>query len=165
MLQELQAYLWQVSTSGGTYTPLTNGSPYLGVNTATLNINPAAIGLTGYKYECILSNAANSATTTTATLTVNGLPTVNATLNVSVINATLGLSTYQWYSGSGKLSGATTDSYSPNVTGNYFVVVTNNTNCSNTSNSVSFTAPPSTLKITSLTATNDTICTLQVQPH
>jgi len=46
-------YAWQVSTNGGsTFTNLTNTSPYSGVGTPTLTINPAALGLNGYRYRC-----------------------------------------------------------------------------------------------------------------
>ncbi|MDP1622831.1 MAG: cohesin domain-containing protein [Bacteroidales bacterium] len=49
-------YLWQVSTDGGTnWMNLTNSSPYSGVTTSTLTINPASTGMNGYQYRCKVS--------------------------------------------------------------------------------------------------------------
>jgi len=49
-------YTWQVSTNGGsTWTSLTNTSPYSGVFTATLTINPAALAMNGYLYRCYVT--------------------------------------------------------------------------------------------------------------
>ncbi|MHC1776589.1 MAG: beta strand repeat-containing protein [Lentimicrobium sp.] len=50
------SYIWQVSTNGGaSWTNLTNVSPYSGVSTATLSINPAALSMNGYRYHCIVA--------------------------------------------------------------------------------------------------------------
>jgi hypothetical protein len=49
-------YLWQVSTDGGdNWSNLSNGSPYSGVTTATLTVNPVGVGLNGYKYRCYVT--------------------------------------------------------------------------------------------------------------
>lgn len=49
-------YQWQVSTNGGgSFSNLTNGSPYTGVTTATMTINPANLTLNGYRYRCYVT--------------------------------------------------------------------------------------------------------------
>ena len=65
-------YLWQLSTNGGaTWSNLTGVSPYSGVNSATLAINPAATGMNGYRYRCIVSGTCPpSDTTNSVQLTV-----------------------------------------------------------------------------------------------
>ncbi len=66
------SYRWQVSTNGGTiWTNLNNGSPYSGVTTATLTVNPAATGMNGYKYHCVVSGTCPPTdTSAAASLTV-----------------------------------------------------------------------------------------------
>ncbi|PIB39508.1 C-type lectin domain-containing protein [Maribacter sp. 4G9] len=56
-------YQWQVSTNGGaSYTDLTNGNGYIGVQTANLQILGAAVDLqkNGYRYRVLVSNSAAS---------------------------------------------------------------------------------------------------------
>jgi hypothetical protein len=49
-------YQWQVSTNGGgSFTNLTNTSPYSGITTATMTINPANLTLNGFRYRCYVS--------------------------------------------------------------------------------------------------------------
>jgi len=67
------SYNWQVSTNGGaSYSALTNYTPYSGVNTANLSINPASTGQNGYKYRCYITGTCtpyvySEATTLTVT--------------------------------------------------------------------------------------------------
>jgi hypothetical protein len=65
-------YSWQLSTNNGTtWSNLTGVSPYSGVNSATLTINPAATGMNGYRYRCIVSGTCPpSDTTNSVQLTV-----------------------------------------------------------------------------------------------
>jgi hypothetical protein len=93
-------YLWQVSTDGGSgWTNLSNSSPYSGVTTATLTINPASQGMNGYLYRCYVSgtctpyvhsNAALLTVTAPAIYTTAGGITNscsgNLTIPVSVVN-------------------------------------------------------------------------------
>ncbi|MFZ1785937.1 MAG: reprolysin-like metallopeptidase [Ferruginibacter sp.] len=79
-------YQWQVNTSGctgGTWTNIANGGSYSGATTATLNISPVLITMSGYGYRCVLGgtcapfgieNISNC-----ATLSVNPLPVVAIT--------------------------------------------------------------------------------------
>jgi len=64
---------WQVSTNGGlSYTNLTNGNGYSGVNSDTLTVSGTTTSQNGYLYRAVFSNASNlTATTTAAELTVN----------------------------------------------------------------------------------------------
>ncbi len=87
-------YQWQVSTNGGgTYTNLTNSSPYSGALGATLTINPAAANLNGNWYRCyvtgtcspfVYSDPAVLTVTQLPVYTVAGSVTNSCTGNVSV---------------------------------------------------------------------------------
>ena len=57
---------WQVSTSGGAFTNVS------GATSTTLSIAVTAGAMNGNKYQAVFTNAAGSATTTAATLTVTG---------------------------------------------------------------------------------------------
>jgi DNA-binding beta-propeller fold protein YncE/PKD repeat protein len=60
-------FQWQVSADGGTtWTPLSNNAPYSGVTSATLTVNGA---ISGYEYECVVTNTYGSATSNPAMLT------------------------------------------------------------------------------------------------
>ena len=65
-------YLWQVTTNGGlNWSNLTNVTPYSGVTSSTLTINPASTGMNGYSYHCIVSGTCTpSVTSNDAQLTV-----------------------------------------------------------------------------------------------
>jgi uncharacterized repeat protein (TIGR01451 family) len=64
---------WQVN-SAGTWTNLTNASPYSGVTTTTLTISSPTVSLNGNQYRAVFTNTcggSSSANSTPATLTVN----------------------------------------------------------------------------------------------
>ncbi|MBS1683509.1 MAG: cadherin-like beta sandwich domain-containing protein [Bacteroidetes bacterium] len=65
-------YQWQYNDGTG-WANLSNGSPYSGVTSASLVINPTALSMSGYQYRCIVSGTApcTSATSSAATLTVS----------------------------------------------------------------------------------------------
>ena len=145
-------YQWQAS-SGGTFANLTNGGVYSGATSAALSITGATAGMSGTRYQVVVTgNVAPAVTSSAATLTVNTAPVItaqptNATVpaggNASfTVTATgTGLS-YQWQASSGGAfanltsggvhSGAT--SATLNITGatagmsgtHYQVVVTGN---------------------------------------
>jgi hypothetical protein len=79
------AYSWQVSTNGGgIWTPLINGSPYSGVTTANLAINPATVAMSGNLYRCIVSGTCSPAVVSEdAQLTVT-----HAAITTSISNIT-----------------------------------------------------------------------------
>ena len=65
------SYRWMVSASGGTsWSALADGGGVAGSGTQTLTLTGVALGLSGNQYECVVTNSVNSATTTSAVLTV-----------------------------------------------------------------------------------------------
>ena len=67
-------FLWQVSTDGGSnWTNLANNATYSGVTTTGLNVL-SHIGLNGYRYRCVATNAFGSVTSNGALLTVTAPP-------------------------------------------------------------------------------------------
>jgi subtilisin-like proprotein convertase family protein len=162
-------YQWQESTNAGvTWTNLSNGTPYAGVNTATLTINPAAAAMNNNLYRCVISGtcspAANSAS---AKLTVKALPVVTvsptaACGGIAGINGTLltgsGADSYTWGPLAGLYTNATTTTAytgtatatvyaAPTVFTTYTVTGTNSTTgCSNTATAlINYTPPAPTI--------------------
>ncbi len=100
-------------------------------------------------YKVVVSNGSCSAAATPTTVTVNNIPTANATpagtttfcAGSSVMlmaNSGTGY-TYQWYNGTTAISGATNISYTASNAGNYQVVVSAGASCSATSTSIPVT--------------------------
>ncbi|GGD82557.1 hypothetical protein GCM10011514_53270 [Emticicia aquatilis] len=79
------SYQWQVSVNNGSFTNLTNTSPYSGITSPTLNISNTT-GLNGNQYRCVATNTQGSVNSNPATLTVSSPP--NAT-SVSVNNTSI----------------------------------------------------------------------------
>jgi hypothetical protein len=107
-----------------------------------------------YSVTLVASNATGSDTVVkTNYITVNVLPTASitsgGTLNFCtggsvLLSANMGAGlTYQWKKGVNNLSGATGSTYIAMVSGSYKVVVTNQSGCSRTSNTLVVTGPPS----------------------
>jgi len=101
-------YQWQESTNGGgTWNNLTNVAPYSNVTTATLSINPTALGMNNYQYRCIVTGScAPAATSNAAILTVGAAMAItvqpvnaaacvgqNASFSITTSGTVLG---YQW---------------------------------------------------------------------
>ena len=72
-------YQWQVNSGSG-FNNLVNGAPYANVNSNTLNITAASLGLNGNIYRCVISGGpCGNVNTNNATLTVNAfVPTGTA---------------------------------------------------------------------------------------
>jgi len=101
-------YQWQLNTASG-WVNLTNGGLYSGANSATLTLSNITIPLSGYQFRCLLSSTgcpSAISTSSTATLTVQALPTlvgqpssqticVGSGTSFSVSASGTGL-TYQW---------------------------------------------------------------------
>jgi hypothetical protein len=70
-------YQWQVNMGAG-FSNLTNLSPYSGVNTATLTVNPVATNMNGKPFRCIINGQCNplADTSNLAYIVVNSAPTV-----------------------------------------------------------------------------------------
>jgi N-acetylmuramoyl-L-alanine amidase/CARDB len=64
-------YQWQVNNGTG-WNNLSNASPYGGVTSTSLSINPTNAGMNGYQYRCVVTSSCttNSAVSATAILTV-----------------------------------------------------------------------------------------------
>jgi Immunoglobulin I-set domain len=73
---------WQVSAGGGAFTNLA------GATATTLSIAGTTAAMSGNKYQAVFTNAAGTATTTAATLTVNAANTA-PTITTSPANATV----------------------------------------------------------------------------
>lgn len=71
-------YQWQVNTGAG-FTNLSNGAPYSGVGSGTLTITGATPAMNGYQYRAQLSNSTcpTPGISSSATLTVNTLPSIS----------------------------------------------------------------------------------------
>jgi kumamolisin len=101
-------YTWQALAVGnGTWTTLTNNATFNGTITATLTINSPTVALNGEEFQCLVSNAYGTATTTPVTLTLQQAPafTVQPTSAIvsvgdsAMFSATatgLPAPTYQW---------------------------------------------------------------------
>ena len=65
------AYLWQLSTNGGTsWSNLSDTTMYAGITSTTLTLNNATLTMNGYGYRLTASNSAGSANSNAITLTV-----------------------------------------------------------------------------------------------
>jgi len=110
-----------------------NGANIGGATASSYTTPPTAAGDNGAKFDVVVSNAAGSATSTMATLTVNAADvaptittqpanqtvTVGATATFSVVATGTAPLTYQWQKNSATISGATAASYTtpPTVSG------------------------------------------------
>ncbi len=139
------SYQWQVSVGGSPFVNLTNTTPYSGVNTNTLTINPAT-GLNGNRYRLNASGApcGGIISSNSALLDVKPLPVVVLTAasysNITpYIRTTLfttvsppGNYTYQWIRDGVVVPALTADRFAVTVDdfGVYEVIVTDiNTGC------------------------------------
>ena len=68
------SYQWQVNTGSG-FTNVSNGGVYSGATTATLTITGATASMNNYQYNCVATGVSPSATSNSATLTVNSTNT------------------------------------------------------------------------------------------
>lgn len=124
-------YQWQYAT-GSSFNNLVNNSIYSNVTTQSLTINANSTSYSGL-YRCVVNDACMNLVSSSASLTVNALPSIavnNATVctgAAAILNATGGLS-YSWN------TGATTASVSVTPASNtsYSVTGTDASGCSST---------------------------------
>ena len=99
------SYAWQINNSG-TWTALTNTTPYSGVATATLALTAPSSALNGKQYRCVWTNSCGKATSSTVTLSISSAPSItgqpanatactngSATFTVTATGTTLA---YKW---------------------------------------------------------------------
>lgn len=125
-------YQWEVSTDGGnTWSAVTNGGSYSGATTNTLVISNAPASLNNSRYRLVISVTActSSATTASATLTVNANPTVTVSAAPytalypgirTTISATANPGSnvsYQWYLNGTAITGANEATYIADIDG------------------------------------------------
>lgn len=151
-------------TASGTaplsYQWMDDGSSISGATTSTYTTSATTAAQTGSQFTVVVTNAAGSATSTVATLTVNTAPSITTQpANQSVVAgqvATFTVSasgtaplTYQWMDNGSSISGATGAAYTTTATtaaqsGAQLTVVVSNSAGSATSNAATLTviAPP-----------------------
>jgi C1A family cysteine protease len=157
-------YQWQYSTNaGGTWNNVPNSSPYSGVTTNNLSINPTSASMSGYQYRCMIGGTCSTTWYTNwVTLTVNSdcipvsivmhplnqtiTPGTAVTFNVSASGTTPIL--YSWFKNGVQIPSANSSSYTTpaltvNDDGDYYYCTL--TNCNN-SKSVSSNYAYLTLK-------------------
>jgi subtilisin-like proprotein convertase family protein len=138
-------YQWQLSPyAGATWFNIANASPYSGVNTATLTINPVTTTMSGYLYRVVMNGGSgcSGATSNAALLRFNPIPTVVITANPLIIGPTQTTTilstvtpnpaaTYTWYFNNSVLPGATSANLLVNYgsPGDYQLRVTDIYNC------------------------------------
>ncbi|MCB0487534.1 MAG: gliding motility-associated C-terminal domain-containing protein [Cyclobacteriaceae bacterium] len=135
------SYRWQRETSPSVWTDISNTGGYSGATTNTLSINTTG-NFGGGNYRCRVSGTgANDVFTSSATVTINLLPTAPSTTGNSfcgpgavTLNASGGSTgQYRWYtvpSGGTAIPGQTNSSYTTPIistTTNYYVSINNGT--------------------------------------
>ena len=125
---------WQVSTDNGTTFNNIAGAVDTGYTLL------ATAGQNGYLYRAIISNPAGADTTATAALQVTSVSNV-ATVSAAVCTASQTGATYQWIdcNAGQPISGATSQTYTAPVNGNYKCIVTLS-GCTDSTNCVSVTS-------------------------
>lgn len=134
------AYQWQVDMGGG-FTNLSNDATYSGVTTQTLNITNVQPSMNNYVYRCVVINDEPACFTNSdaATLTVTTLD-LSTSVDAGTITSEQDGASYQWIdcSDDEPINGATSQTFTPEETGSYAVIVTLNS-CSDTSDCVNIT--------------------------
>ena len=161
---------WQVSTNGGT-----NFTNVAGATSTTLTITGTTNAMSGNKYEAVFTNAAGSATTTAATLTVNAANTApTITTNPANVSVTAGATatftaaasgsptpTVQWQVSTNggtsftNLAGATSTTFS--ITGTTVAMSGNKYEAVFTNAAGSATTTAATLTVTAAAANSGTV--------
>ena len=147
--------------TGYTYQWLLNSIAISGATTSSYTASTAG------NYTVQISNGSCNATSASAVVTINALPTATITPAAAttfcqggsvVLNANTGTGlSYQWKLNGTNITGATSSSYTANASGSYSVVVTNTSTCSATSTATVVTV--NALPTATITpATSTTFC-------
>ncbi len=124
--------------TGLTYQWRLNGTNITGATSSSYTANASG------SYTVVVTNTSTCSATSSATVvTVNALPSATITPATAttfcqggsvVLNANTGtVLTYQWFNNAVAISGATSSTYTADVSGSYTVIVTNTSTCSATS--------------------------------
>jgi hypothetical protein len=154
------AFKWQVDNGqGGGFVDVPNGAPYSGITTSTLTIAGAPAAFNGYKYRAVASGTCTpSATSSSATLTVNHINILTSKVDVACFGDSTGQATATPNGGTGNYTylwsnGADTATITGLAAGAYSVTVTDENLCSNTAN-VTIGQPLAPLTLTKGTVSN-----------
>ncbi|MXO04976.1 MBG domain-containing protein [Flavobacterium sp. HBTb2-11-1] len=154
------AFKWQVDNGqGGGFVDVPNGAPYSGITTSTLTITGAPAAFNGYKYRAVASGTCTpSATSSSATLTVNHINILTSKVDVACFGDSTGQATATPNGGTGNYTylwsnGANTATITGLTAGTYTVTVTDENLCSNTAN-VTIGQPLAPLTLTKGTVSN-----------
>ncbi|MEN0008634.1 MBG domain-containing protein [Flavobacterium nitrogenifigens] len=157
-------YKWLVDDGqGGGFVDVPNTAPYSGITASTLTITGAPAEFNGYKYKAVASGACPpSATSNTATLTVNHISIIMSKVDVACFGDTTGQATATPSGGTGNYTYLWSNGEeTATITGlaaatTYTVTVTDENLCSNTAN-VTIGQPSAPLTLTPGTV-NNTSC-------
>jgi len=157
------SYKWQVSTNSGVdWTDLSNATPYSGVFTNTLTINPINALLTTYRYRALLTNVDGTTTSNAALLTVDPNVPASVTISANDNNIYSGGSViitpvpvgggaspaYVWYKNGQNVGTGSTYQFIPLNGDVVYVIMTSNAHCATgspaTSNSLTLTVSQAT---------------------
>lgn len=152
-------YQWQEDAGGG-FVNISNGGIYSGATTSSLTLTGVSVGLNGYKYRAVVTNACGSVNTAQATLVVNAVPptpTITAGGATTFCSGGSVVLTSSSMAGNTWSTGATTQSITVNSTSAITVSVTANGCTSATSATTNVTVNP-TPSIGTGTQTDPTAC-------
>lgn len=130
-------YQWQIDQGSG-FVNVSNAPPFSGANTATLTVTGANSTYNGAIFRVLIGSGCGNATSNTATLTINPLPTISVVPNGQcspvTLTATGNSNTYSWSPAAG-LNTTTGATVTANPTVNTVYTVTGTltaTGCTNT---------------------------------
>jgi hypothetical protein len=108
--------------------------------TSTTNSITTTAGAAGnVQISVTAQNNCGTSAAATYNVTVHPLPTATISQSGNTLSTTTTFNSYQWYDGTGPISGATSQSYTPTTSGSYYVIVIDGNGCQATSNPITVT--------------------------